>query len=92
MFLFFQSGTSSGSLIATGMIFSIPALMISGYWEEIHWLQASAIALVGGFLGILFAIPIRRALILQDPMDYPEGTATADVISIMLPPEFTVGS
>lgn len=66
--------------------------MISGYWEEIHWLQASAIALVGGFLGILFAIPIRRALILQDPMDYPEGTATADVISIMLPPEFTVGS
>jgi putative OPT family oligopeptide transporter len=74
------------------MIFSLPSLVIIEFWEDIDWFQSSGIALVGGVLGVIFAMPIRRALILNEPMDYMEGTATAEVINAMLPPQYIIGT
>ena len=87
-----QSGTSSGSLVSIGLAFTLPALVLTGYWQTIVLLQSTGIALVGGVLGILFAVILRRAFILQETMTYPEGTASAEIINTMIPPERVFGS
>ncbi|HET8580740.1 MAG TPA: oligopeptide transporter, OPT family, partial [Nitrospiraceae bacterium] len=75
-----QTAASSGEALAAGVIFTIPALLLIGYWTRFEYWQTTAIALVGGLLGVLFTIPLRRALILGARLRFPEGVATAEVL------------
>lgn len=77
-----QTAASSGEALAAGVIFTIPALLLIGYWSSFHYWQTAAIALVGGLLGVLFTIPLRRALIVGARLRFPEGVATAEVLKV----------
>src|SRR3546814_1014867 len=75
-----QTGASAGSSIAAGVIFTIPALIILGYWQDFRYSWVLAIAGLGGLLGVLFSVPLRRTMIVEEPLPFPEGKAAAEVI------------
>ena len=78
-----QTMASAGESVAAGIIFTVPALIISGVWTHFHYWQVTMIGLLGGVLGVLFMIPLRRTLIVnEDDKDlvYPEGVACAQVL------------
>ena len=75
-----QTGASAGSSIAAGVIFTIPALIILGYWDDFRYSWVLAIAGLGGLLGVLFSVPLRRSMIVEDPLPFPEGKAAAEVL------------
>jgi putative OPT family oligopeptide transporter len=75
-----QTGASAAASIAAGVIFTIPALVILGYWSDFDYLWVLAIAGLGGVLGVLFSVPLRRALILEQKLAFPEGKAAAEVL------------
>ena len=75
-----QTAASAGESLAAGVIFTIPALVIMGYWEKFNYLETMVIALCGGVLGVLFTIPLRNALIVKEKLKFPEGIATAEVL------------
>jgi len=75
-----QSTGNAGQSIASGVIFTLPALIFLGF--DLEASRIFALALFGGWLGVLFMIPLRRQLIVEehDSLIYPEGTACADVL------------
>jgi len=75
-----QTAGSAGESIAAGVIFTLPALIFLGFPLE-YW-GVFFLALIGGWLGVLFMIPLRRQLIVKEHGNllYPEGTACADVL------------
>jgi putative OPT family oligopeptide transporter len=75
-----QTGASAGSSIAAGVIFTIPALIILGYWQDFKYSWVLAIAGLGGLLGVLFSVPLRRTMIVEEPLAFPEGKAAAEVL------------
>jgi len=75
-----QTAASAGESLAAGVIFTIPALLLMGYWDTFNYLEVAKIASVGGVIGVLFTIPLRRALIIEAKLAYPEGVATAAVL------------
>jgi putative OPT family oligopeptide transporter len=75
-----QTGASAGSSIASGVIFTVPALVILGHWASFEYLWVLAIAGLGGLLGVLFSVPLRRSLIVDQKMSFPEGKAAAEVL------------
>jgi putative OPT family oligopeptide transporter len=75
-----QTGASAGSSIAAGVIFTIPALVIIGYWPDFKYMWVLAIAGLGGVLGVLFSVPLRRSLICEANLAFPEGKAAAEVL------------
>jgi putative OPT family oligopeptide transporter len=75
-----QTGASAGSSIAAGVIFTIPALIILGYWDDFRYSWVLAIAGLGGLLGVLFSVPLRRSMIVEEPLPFPEGKAAAEVL------------
>jgi putative OPT family oligopeptide transporter len=75
-----QTGASAGSSIAAGVIFTIPALVILGYWQDFQYSWVFAIAGLGGLLGVLFSVPLRRTMIVEEPLPFPEGKAAAEVL------------
>lgn len=75
-----QTAASAGESLAAGVIFTIPALLLIGYWDTIDYWEVTKIAMVGGILGALFTVPLRRALILKANLRFPEGVATAAVL------------
>lgn len=75
-----QTAASAGESLAAGVIFTIPALIIMGYWEEFNYWETTLIAMTGGLLGILFTIPLRQALIVKENLKFPEGLATSEVL------------
>ncbi len=75
-----QTAASAGESLAAGVIFTIPALVIMGYWEEFNYMETTMIAISGGVLGVLFTIPLRNALIVKEKLMFPEGVATAEVL------------
>ncbi len=75
-----QTCASAGESLAAGVIFTMPALIMLRYWQGFEFLPTMAIALVGGILGVLFTIPLRRALIIEANLQFPEGVATAEVL------------
>src|SRR5499425_1627202 len=80
-----QTAASSGEALAAGVIFTIPALLLVGYWSAFDYWQTAVIATVGGLLGVLFTIPLRRALIVTARLRFPEGVATAEVLKVAAP-------
>jgi putative OPT family oligopeptide transporter len=77
-----QTIASAGEALAAGVIFTIPALVLLGYWQAFDYAWVTTIAGLGGLLGVLFTIPLRRALIVEQKLAYPEGTATAEVLKV----------
>jgi putative OPT family oligopeptide transporter len=75
-----QSTCNAGQSFASGVIFTLPALIFLGF--DLESSRIFALALFGGWLGVLFMIPLRRQLIVDehDTLVYPEGTACADVL------------
>jgi putative OPT family oligopeptide transporter len=78
-----QTIGSAGESVAAGVVFTVPALLfLSGGEDFFKYLQITILAIFGGTLGVLFMIPLRRALIVNEhgKLPYPEGTACADVL------------
>jgi putative OPT family oligopeptide transporter len=75
-----QTTGSASSSLASGLIFTIPALYLWGY--DAPLLQITLLAICGGLLGVLFMIPLRNFLIVKEhrTLPYPEGTASAEVL------------
>jgi len=76
------TGASAASSIAAGTIFTIPALVIMGHWTRFEYGWVLAIAGLGGLLGVLFSVPLRRTLIIDQKLQFPEGVATAEVLKV----------
>lgn len=77
-----QTAASAGESLAAGVIFTIPALILIGYWQTFDYLWVTVIAGLGGVLGVLFTIPLRRSLIVEQQLAFPEGKATAEVLKV----------
>ncbi|MCZ6726765.1 MAG: oligopeptide transporter, OPT family, partial [Acidobacteria bacterium] len=75
-----QTAASAGESLVAGIIFTIPALVIMGAWDGYKYWTLVAIAITGGILGVAFTIPLRRALIVESRLKFPEGVATAEVL------------
>ncbi|HTO74983.1 MAG TPA: oligopeptide transporter, OPT family [Thermoanaerobaculia bacterium] len=78
-----QTIGSAGESVAAGAVFTVPALLfLAGGDDYFKYLQITVLAIFGGTLGVLFMIPLRRALIVKEhgKLPYPEGTACADVL------------
>jgi len=75
-----QTAASAGESLAAGAIFTFPALILVGYWQTFDYGWVTWIAGLGGLLGVLFTVPLRRALVVEQALAFPEGTATAAVL------------
>src|SRR4030042_755660 len=75
-----QTAASAGESLAAGGKFTLPALGIMNYWSKFDYVWVTVIAGFGGLLGVLFTIPLRRALIVEAKLKFPEGIATAEVL------------
>jgi len=80
------TGASAGSSIAAGTIFTIPALVLLGHWQQFDYWWVLGIAGLGGLLGVLFSVPLRRTLIVEQKLRFPEGVATAEVLKVSADP------
>jgi putative OPT family oligopeptide transporter len=73
--------SAAGTLAA--IIFVLPGLVMVGYWSGFPYLQTAGITMLGGILGVMFSVPLRRALIVDSPeLPYPEGRAAAEVLKV----------
>jgi len=75
-----QTAASAGESLAAGVIFTFPALVLMKYWVGFNYWETTLIAACGGVLGVLFTIPLRKALIVDEGLKFPEGVATAEVL------------
>jgi putative OPT family oligopeptide transporter len=74
-------GAAAGEALAAGVIFTIPALVLLKTWSEIQYFETTIIALLGGMIGVLWMVPLRRALIIKTDLPFPEGVAVAAVLT-----------
>ena len=78
-----QTAASAGESLAAGAIFTLPALILLHYWVDFPFLMTTAICMAGGLLGVLFSIPLRRVLIVENKtLPFPEGLATSEVLKV----------
>ncbi len=76
-----QTIASTGESLAAGVIFTVPALVLVGAWQDFKFWPTTLITMLGGLLGVIFMIPLRRAMIVDRPdLSYPEGVACAEVL------------
>lgn len=75
-----RTTASVGEALVAGAIFTIPAFVIAGAWEEIHYWESTAIMLIGGVLGVLFIIILRRTLVVEANLPFPESVAAAEIV------------
>jgi putative OPT family oligopeptide transporter len=75
-----RTTASVGEALVAGAIFTIPAFIISGAWDRIHYWPATAIMLIGGFLGVLFVIVLRRSLVVEADLPFPESLAASEIV------------
>lgn len=76
-----QTAASAGESLAAGILFTVPAMVLIGVWSEFDFWATTLIAIAGGWLGVLFMIPMRRVFIEESPeLPYPEGVACASVL------------
>lgn len=76
-----QTCASAGESLAAGIIFTMPAMIMIGYWTEFNYWMVTLVAFTGGLLGILFMIPMRKVFVVDnDDLKYPEGLACASVL------------
>jgi putative OPT family oligopeptide transporter len=77
-----QTAASAGEAVAGGIVYTIPALIIMHYWTGFDYWHNFLIALIGGVLGIMFSIPLRRILMNDTKLSFPEGRAIASVLKV----------
>lgn len=75
-----QTAASAGEAVAGGIVYTIPALIIIHFWTSFSYVENFLIALIGGVLGVLFSIPLRRVLVTNKELRFPEGRAIAEVL------------
>ena len=75
-----QTAASAGEAVAGGIVYTIPALVIIGFWHGFDYVTNFFIAACGGVLGVLFSIPLRRLLVNDRSLCFPEGRAIAEVL------------
>ncbi|MFB0515028.1 MAG: OPT family oligopeptide transporter [Candidatus Neomarinimicrobiota bacterium] len=75
-----QTAASAGEALAAGAIFTLPALVMMGYWVSFDYFWVTLIMGLGGLVGVLFTIPLRRSMIVESQLTFPEGVATAEVL------------
>ncbi|OHV08332.1 OPT family oligopeptide transporter [Kushneria phosphatilytica] len=72
--------SAAGTLSA--IIFILPGLLMVGYWQGFPFWQTAAICAIGGILGVLYTIPLRRVMVVQSSLPYPEGVAAAEILDV----------
>ncbi|WP_298670796.1 OPT family oligopeptide transporter [uncultured Sphingomonas sp.] len=72
--------SAAGTLAA--IIFVLPGLVIVGWWHGFPFITTAAITATGGILGVMFSVPLRRALVVDTDLPYPEGRAAAEVLEV----------
>jgi putative OPT family oligopeptide transporter len=72
--------SAAGTLSA--IIFVLPGLVILGYWQGFPFWTTAAVCATGGILGVMFSVPLRRALVTGSDLPYPEGKAAAEVLKV----------
>ena len=76
-----QTCASAGESLAAGIIFTMPAMILIGYWEKFDYWTITVIAFTGGLLGVLFMIPMRKVFVVDnEELAYPEAVACAAVL------------
>ena len=76
------TGASAGTSISAGAIFTLPALILLHHWTRFEYWWTLAIVGLGGLLGVLFSVPLRRTLIIEQKLLFPEGVAAAEVLKV----------
>ena len=76
------TGASAGTSISAGAIFTLPALILLHHWSKFDYWWTFAIVGLGGLLGVLFSVPLRRTLIIEQKLLFPEGVAAAAVLKV----------
>ncbi|MBO1359746.1 oligopeptide transporter, OPT family [Acetobacter sacchari] len=76
-----QSQASAAVAIAT-VFASFPALILLGFWAHFPYFETFGLTAAGGMTGVLFTIPLRRALVNESPLPYPEGVAAAEILRV----------
>ena len=74
-----RTAASVGEALVAGAIFTIPAFVIAGAWEDLHYWESTLIMLIGGVLGVLFIIVLRRTLVVESGLPFPESVAAAEI-------------
>ena len=78
-----QTMASAGYTVASGIIFTVPALVIIGAWTDFHFWDITLMGVCGTLLGVIFMIPLRKVLIVDEKeLKYPEGLACAEVLMV----------
>ncbi|WP_277970956.1 OPT family oligopeptide transporter [Sphingomonas echinoides] len=72
--------SAAGTLAA--IIFVLPGLIMIGWWQGFPFVTTAAITMTGGVLGVMFSVPLRRALVVDTDLPYPEGRAAAEVLQV----------
>jgi putative OPT family oligopeptide transporter len=75
-----RTAASVGEALVAGAIFTIPAFVISGAWETIDYVDSTLIMAIGGVLGVLFVIVLRRTLVVESDLPFPESIAAAEIV------------
>lgn len=75
-----QTAASAGEAVAGGIVYTIPALVIIGYWHHFNYWQNFFIAFSSGILGVLFSVPLRKTLVHHKGLPFPEGVAIANLL------------
>lgn len=75
-----QTAASAGEGVAAAIAFVLPALLILGYWNYFHYWSSVLLTIIGGALGVLFSIPLRKILLNYPTLRFPEGTAIGEVL------------
>ena len=72
--------SAAGTLSA--IIFIIPGMLMIGYWQHLEFWQTLLVSACGGCLGVIFTIPLRRAMVVHSDLPYPEGVAAAEILKV----------
>jgi putative OPT family oligopeptide transporter len=72
--------SAAGALAA--IVFVLPGLVMVGWWTGFPYWQSVAVIAIGGVLGVMYSVPLRRALVTNSPLPYPEGRAAAEVLKV----------
>ncbi|MEO8452002.1 MAG: oligopeptide transporter, OPT family [Gemmatimonadota bacterium] len=76
-----QTVASAGGTLSA-IIFVLPGLVMVGWWRGFPFLATFLVCVLGGILGVMFSIPLRRALVVNSPLPFPEGLAAAAVLKV----------
>ena len=77
-----QTAASSGQAVVGGIVYTAPSLIIIHYWLNFPYWQCVIMAFLGGVLGVLFSIPLRKKLMRDPQLSFPEGKAIAAVLQV----------